>query len=82
LGQLRKEVARFSTPVIVRVQLPSEAIGLLYWPRDIRCYMKGPPKRGSGQARTALECAQLLPRKRQAAPGTPEEETAAAAIGR
>jgi len=25
--------------------------------QDIQCYMKGPPKRGSGQARTAHECA-------------------------
>lgn len=44
--------------------------------------MYGPPKRGSGQSRTAPECAQLLPLESRAARGTPEEEAQAAAVGR
>ena len=39
LGQVGEKVARFSTRVTVRVQLPPEASGLLYRPRDIRCCM-------------------------------------------
>ena len=43
---------------------------------DVACRV--PPKRGSRQARTAPECAQLLPRERQATRGTPEDEAQAA----
>ena len=40
------------------------------------------PKRRSGQARTAPECARLLPRESKAARGTLEEEARAEAVGR
>jgi hypothetical protein len=50
--------------------------------RDIRFYMHSTPKRGSGQARTVHECAQILPCESPATRDTPEEETQAESIRR
>ena len=81
LGPVGERIAKFSTPVTIRVHLPPEPCGLLYCPGISDSAWMVLPERESGQARTAPECAQLLPRDRQAARGIPEKEAQAEAVG-